>query len=221
MGHLDTHLREHPELRDKLRSNSIVAGIAGNLAEQRQAILKEQQELEAAKAAATAKEQELLDLAENDPEEFAARFRTQAQADKAKAELENLRAKEEQRIAGHIGLAVRDLPELQTLDLSEQRKIADALARVPSDQVLGVYTRTVIDIAAHRRALALAEAQFPTRLEAEKQAWTAQQNAVRIRNGAAPNLGVAARTPASDEPDFRADPMGYIKWAETQRRLSR
>lgn len=218
MAQLSAHLAEHPEDQERFRSHGIVNGIVGEmadkLAERKQSVLREREALEAAAAAARAKEQELLDLAENDPEAFAERFRTQAQADRALKELKDHENLVEQRIAGQIGLAARDLPELQTLTIPEQRKIADALSGVSSDRVIGVYNTVLIDIAADRRAETRMEREFPTRLAAEVEAKLAETNAARLRTSAAPALGTAARLAASDEPDFRADPMGYLSWIQ-------
>ena len=211
-SHLVKGTPEYEERLAKLRSHQVVAGVAGSIAASMRRADDEQARLAADAAAAAAREKELLDLAENDPEEFAARFRTQAQADKAKQELENLRSKEEQRIAGQIGLAARDLPELQDLTVAEQRKIADRLAGVPADRVLGAYNTVLIDVAADRRASARLEAELPVRVAAEREAWAAESNAGRLRTNAAPGLGIAARPPTPDEPDFRLDPVGYLNW---------
>lgn len=220
--HLAKGTPEYEERLGILRSHGLIAGVAGSIAESMKKADNERAAADAAIEAARAKEQELLDLAENDPEEFAARFRTQAQADRARQELEDLRTTEQQRIASQIGLAARDLPELQDLDLAEQRKIADALAHASADQMLAVYNAVLIDITADRRATARMEAEFPNRLAAELEAKEAETNAQRVRNGTAPSLGVRAREPASDEPDYRLDPVGYLKWIDAggRRRLA-
>ena len=221
LAQLNAHLtKESPDYSEKiakLKGHSVVAGVAGSIAESMKRIDSEQARLDAASKAASDKEEELLRLAEEDPEEFASRFRTQAQADKALRELEELRTKEEQRIAGQIGLAIRDMPEMQNLTLSEQREIANALAGVSADRVLAAYNAVVLKVASRRQTASLIEAQKPAWLAAEKEAWVAEQNGARLRSGVAPALGIAPRPPASDEPDFRADPTGWLKWNDDQR----
>ena len=106
----------------------------------------------------------------------------------------------------------RDLPELQNLTLAEQRKIADRLVGLGPDQILPAYNTVLIDIVADRRTAARIESEIPSRVRTEVEAQMAETNAQRLQQSAAPRLGIAPRAPRSDEPDFRADPMGYLNW---------
>ncbi len=212
--HLVKGAPDYEERLAKLRSHRVVAGVAGSIADSMRKAQDASAAIEAAAASAKAERERLREMARNEPEAFADQFLSQEEADEVRQKLESLRETEEKRIAGHIGLAVRDLPELQELSLSEQRKIADALAGVPSDQVLGVYTKTVIDIAADKRAEAVKERDYPARLEAELAAAQTAASASRLRSAPAPSLVTGANSPPTDIPDPIRDPAGYVRWID-------
>jgi hypothetical protein len=212
MAHLDAHLREHPELRDTLRSNDIVAGIAGQIA---QGIAQREQQLrevETREEAANRALSEQLDLAENDPEKFAEQFRTETRARIAHEELKQLAANERKTLATQLGRAFDDLPDGK-MTPSQVAQLAQALNGVPDDQIFATYVRVRGDMVAQQRADALTEARLADRLKAEREAWEAEAAAKRAKGTPAPDLrSGSAASKDSDEPDFRVDQKAWDAW---------
>lgn len=212
--HLKKDAPDYAEKIAKLRSHPVVGGVAGSIADQQRRIQAEQDRIEQEASAAKKAQDDLLRLAEEDPEEFAARFRTQAQADKARAELENLRESEEKRIAGLIGVSTRELLGDEPLNVGEQRRIADALARSPRDKVLATYEATMLDILADRRSLTKAETLYQARFQEDYEARRLEENTNRIRTAPAPDLRAATTAVLTDAPDPISDPAGYVRWID-------
>jgi hypothetical protein len=220
---LQTHLnelerlyRERPDAKDAISKHQLVAGIAGGIGDRRFREKEEASNREAAERAIEAEQARLLQLAEDDPEAFAEKFRSEKAAERARKELETLQTKARETVGTHIGRAVRDLPEWKDLTAAEVGRIQRATSGLPEEQVLGVYVKTVADIVADRRA----EQKMDQRVAKEKEAWEQEQAASRVRNGASPNLRRGAPGGA-DEPDFRSDYKGWIKWDEERRKQRR
>ncbi len=225
LSHLNAHLtKDDPEYADKLaklRADRTVAGVAGGIAETMRKAQDAQAQLERQQEAERAERQRLLDMARDEPEEFAAQFLSQQQADDMKRQLEALETKAQTHIAGQVGLVVRDLPELQEMNTNELRRMADAMSGAHGDDVLGIYVKTAIDIAADKRAASKVEADFPARLQAEIEARETANNANRLRSTAAPSLDTGRPSSFTDEPDFRTDPAGYARWVDNGGRRRR
>lgn len=221
LADLNRHLETAPdEVREALRKHQVVSGLAGQIA---QGLASRQVENERAQLAAEAarnREQELLRLAEEDPDAFAAQFRTEKQAEIARKELEEIRLDERRQLTEQLSRANASLPEWGELSPAEQSKVAKAIVNVPSAQVFAVYQAAVVDVIADRRAAKRTEAEWATRLAQEKEAWEAEQAAKRTKSTPAPNLrsGTAAQRD-SDEPDFDTDREEWDRWYENNERL--
>lgn len=203
-----------------LKKHDVVAGIAGSIAETKLSLTREQERAAAAEAAVEAERQAMLDLARNDPDEFAAKFLTQAEAEHAKQEIESLRARERQAIGSRLGRAYRDAPEFQQepLTVSEYEALTKAVMAAKSeDEQLDAYARTMNTFTARRMAKPLAQSEYEARLAEEREAAVAQANANRLRTSAAPPLGIAPSVGGNDEPDFRTDYQGWLRWNDAQK----
>lgn len=210
MDQMQALITEHPDAKQTLRSHPVVSGIAGEIAKR-----QTDQALETERAAATATEnarqrQEMLDLARDDPEAFAAQFLTKEQASAAEKKLKDLQAAERESIHAAIGKATREILGDDEMTKDELEYVATAMAGKPESEVLPAYHKAVVEVLAQRRGRSLADTTVAERLKTERAAWEAEGTARRARTLPAPDLATGAAA-ATDEPANSNSPE-WRKW---------
>lgn len=221
LGSIEAHHKADPKAtRTALRSHSIVGGVAGDIAEQANKEKATREATEAAEAARQKQLDDLLQLAEDDPEAFAEKFRTQAQADKARAELQNLELNAQRAVAASVRENTAKLPEFQEqpLTLEEKERLVKGLKGLDNKAATATYPVLIADILADRRAAKRVESAKPEWLKAEREAWEAESVGTRVRTTAAPTLAAGRVAVASDEPNFRTSPGEWLQWNEKRKR---
>ena len=208
MGHFDAYLREDPELRDKLRSHDIVAGIAGDIAEKLAAQSLDIERQQAAEEGRKQAEANLRKLAKEDPEAFTEQWLADQDSRVAKTDIQRLRFEERKALSSALGRAVADLPEWKEVSTQELADLAKSMTGIPDDQTIPVWQKAVTDLIARKRGSKLAASEVEERVKAEREVWEAEHAAERVRGSPAPNL--RSGEPASGEmPDWRADPAAF------------
>lgn len=218
---LETRAKDHPELVEGLRKHRLVMGIAGELGEKIAQRTLSAKEAAAAEAALKRREQELMNLAESDPDAFAEHWLGEQRGKLARKELEELQSTQDTAVAELVGHAVRDLHDGAELTVEEKTEIANAIAGITDrQQMLAAFTKANARVAARREARSLAEAEFPERLRAEIEARDVANRATAVRTAPAPDLR-RGEPAGSGEPDHRTDPVAWNRWYESTHSVGR
>lgn len=211
------------DVLDRLTKHPKVSGVIGKHA-QRQAqqhaeTFRQQYEREKAEEAARAAEQELLQQAESDPIAFANRFLKEKDAERVKRELAELHTNARKELSAQAVKALSQLPEWGDMTPEEyQRVLHERVANKPDDEALGAFVTAYSEWLADKRATRRLEAWKREELEKEREA-IRKEELSKLRDGeSAPDLARARRFPASDEPDYKANPQAWNDWYERKHR---
>lgn len=193
-----------------LRKHRAIGGIAGSIAERQMAQINQQRDAERAAEAARAARAELEDMAQNRPLEFADKFLSIQEAEKARARIGAVEQNAMKRLMEQVGQAYHGIPEWKELNDDERTKLREAVAAGPDDQALSNFNRTALEIVADRRTASKLE----SRLKEEKEAWKREYEAERLTSETTPGVRRPSRTTSKpldwasmDDKDF----MDYWK----------
>jgi hypothetical protein len=204
------------------------AGILG----QRLGEAKSRWEAEAAAAAAEKAQQdayeklqaELLQMANDDPDAFAERYKKDSAAEKFQRQIRQQIASHGeqtvQQIGRSVGEALRATPGWEKLTPDDHATLLQAVSNLPVDQVLGVYTSKALDILAGVRAREAVDTFRKTELDKDRAATRTEMQAEALLNGARPQIGrVRGSETLSDEPDYNRNPREWDAWYRKKNKL--
>ncbi len=205
---------ENPDQRSallpKLKSHRTVAGIVGEMLER----TKEEDRFKASQQAVLDEQARIRKLAQDDPDAFAAEWLEKATVAEANKKLADIRDTTRTEFIKQIGESLKEMPEFAELTTEDHGRLARALVGVSEDQLLGVFTKTALDLVAEKRSEKKSDAKATARLADEKKAWEAEQRTNRLKQRPSTSAPPPPTPSASstEEPDFRTDPVGYDKW---------
>lgn len=201
---------------DEVRKHPKFAGIVGGERQRWQADYERTQQASAETAARAKAEEELRQLAEQNPVAFADKWLSSEQARQQQERLAALEANARQAIGTQIGAAMHAIPEWESAasDPEVLARLAAAMQGKTGDDVLAAWNTTALGIVAERRANALFEQRVAERIKAERAAWETEAAAQGFRFSERPDLVRAGRHPngADPEPDFLRDAKAWDAW---------
>jgi cytochrome c553 len=198
-----------------LRTHPRIAGIIGNEIQKAIADVKERIKADEGRRAAEEAEAKLRQLAEDDPATFAQQWLTEAQRNDLKRQLEDLRGKTRHELAEKVGQAMHDLPEWKELGDSDMQKVAEACAGKSDDEVIPIFNRTVLELAADRRAKKLFEQWKEKELGKEREAVRTEEAGKLLKGSVAPDQTPPKGTPAKVNVNEMSD-AEFDKYWETR-----
>jgi hypothetical protein len=170
---------------DQLRKHKRFAGILGGTLQQAQATWEQTRKTEEVRVAREKAEQELVELAQNDPIAFAERFQTQREADLARRQLENMQMDTAKKYMHQIGMSVGNTFNLSAEDVA---KIGEELAGKPDDEVLPTFNLAAIKLVTAREAVRMFEEWREKELPKERDALKQELAAERLKGQPAPSI---------------------------------
>lgn len=202
MAALDAFLTD-PDAKSKILAHKTIAGHIGGSAQQIAQRLVEQQQKDADEKASQKQLKQMMKEAEDNPQAFAEKWLKGIKADKSAKEVAELRSTVEEEFGKRIGTAVAAIPEFSELSSEEVTSIAASMAGRPKEEVLGAYTRAVVDKIADKRAAKLLASWKERDLDTEAKARVKEQNARRLASQKGPGISPPSRgARGSDEPKY-------------------
>lgn len=224
---LDLLLQANPDARKELKAHRTLMGIAGDMAHTIAQNMKREDDTKAQREAMARLEAQMTDEAKANPEQFAQKWLAGRQAEKTRAELDEMRSSVEAELGETIGAAVSSLPEFKQLSREEVAALAADLAGKPKHEIMAAYTKAAVNAVAGKRL-----ANEVLRLEAEQAKWRETElkkelaaalqeaNAKRLKRDQAPSLAAGAAAPSSTEPPFDPKPgSAWNRWYEMKNRV--
>ena len=214
---------------DEIRKHPKFAGIVGSEKQrwtQEQAAAQEAQRA-ANEAAQRAKaledaQNELDELYNKNPLEYADKKFTEDQIKRAQDRIKGLQVDARKAVAQQVGSAFHDIPEWQEIvnDPASFSRLTAAIQGVPEDLVIPAWNATATELIAEKRAESKAEARLEERITQERTAWETEMAANGFIASDRPQLlrgrGVANLDP---EPNWRTQPKEWDSWyARNERR---
>lgn len=170
---------------EQLRKHKRFAGILGGSLQQAQVAWERERFQQAQREAAAKAEQELIELAQNDPIAFAERFQSQYEADKARASIENMRQDTARQYMHEIGKTFSS-----TFSLTEEEigRIGEALAGKKDDEILATFNVAVAKLVTEREAQKMFAEWRDKELPKEREAIKKELSGERIRGEVSPSI---------------------------------
>ena len=195
---------------DQLRKHKRFAGILGGTLQQAQATWEQNKKAEEARAAREKVEQELIDLAQNDPIAFAERFQTQREADQARRQIEGLQQETARKYMHQIGQSVGTTFNLSADDVA---KIGEELAGKGDDEVLPAFNLAAIKLVTSREAVRMFEEWKEKELPKEREAIKQELAGNRLKGDAAPSI--RRSTPPPNIKPHQLSDKDFDAWYES------
>lgn len=200
---------------DELKKHPKIAGLVGDLADK--AWRKKQAEHDdAARSRAQAEAEAALErLADEDPEAFAARFKSDKERERAIRQFQSLRNDTRAEFANAVGSAYRDAPGWDDVD---HAKLMQAVAGKPDDEVIVAFhkeaMRQLTEINSKKSAKALYEEWREKELPKEREALRKEIAAEMLKKE--PKPGLTRGKAAGVSNDWASIPIGpeYDRWYE-------
>lgn len=200
---------------EELRRHPKFAGIVGSEKQTWQQQWANEQQARADADARTKAEQELRDLAQQNPVAFADKWLSSEEARQQQDRLTALEASARQQIATSIGAAMHAIPEWADVagDAEAQAYLMAQVQGKGPDEILPAWNKAAIELVTARRARALAEKLVADRLTAERAAWETEAAAQGLVRSDRPDLVRGGRVANADpEPDDVANPREWHAW---------
>lgn len=184
---------------ERLKKHRAIGGIAGSIAERQLADINQRQEGERQAEAMRKAREELDDMAQNRPLEFADKYLNTRQAEQTQQRISAVEQNAAKKLMEQIGAAYHGIPEWAELTDDEKGKLREAVAEAPDGEALPRFNKVALDIVADRRS----SKRLNDRLDEEKKAWRKEWEAERLGRTRGPDLRVPSSTTSKP-----------ISWAE-------
>lgn len=205
-------LREHPRFK----------GILGSELEARRLTWESQNNARLAAEAAQKFENELLELADKDPDALADRLKSDVLTRRQQQEVATLRSGERDQIARQIGQSFRALPEWSELTAADHEEFFKALAGKKDEEIIPTFNRVAAERIAEVRSRKQTAAWQSTELEKQREAIRLEEQNKLLVGGDRPGIGRARGNGAiSDEPNWRTEPQKWEAWYSRQTTTAR
>ena len=172
---------------DVLQSDRRLQSRIGNLGQRFAESARQQIEAEAQRRETAAAEARLLELAEQDPFSFSAKYLKDHATSQARQEVENLRQSEQEALMRAVGTAYGNLPEWRDImaDPDNAQRLAQAVAGRQGADIVAAFNATALDLVAERRS-----AKRPID-DSEIEARVQERLAARLRGETVPDMSAA------------------------------
>lgn len=198
---------------EELRSHPKFWGIVGSELESRRERWEQENNDRLAAEAAKKLEQELLELAERDPDALADRFKTDVLNRQKQQEIASLHSGARGQLARQIGQAYRAMPEWAELTAADHEEFFKALAGKSDDEALAVFNRVAAEKIAEVRSRKQIETWKQTDLQKEREAIRLEEQTRLLQGGDRPGIGrTRGNGTISDEPNWRTEPQKWDAW---------
>ena len=204
---------------EELRRHPKFAGVLGQMVDGAMRRWQADQEGHVSRQAAENAERELTELAQSDPDAFAARFLTDKQREKALGQIETIRREEAKAMARRVGQAYAAIPGWDRLTAADHEVLARAIMGKPDDEVVAAYNATALALLTKYRVEDEASNRMDTwtktKLEHERKAIREEEAAKLLKAEPRPDIRGAMRGPAVVDFNRMSD-ADYDKWYETE-----
>ncbi len=209
-GKLLERIPDEVLLRDQRFNNKV-----GNLLQARLQAERARDDQERADRARAEAEQRLIAEAEANPYEFTQKWLKGKAEETARREFESVQTRARSEILAQVGQSFGVLPDWKELTPAELADVAQSVAGLPEDQLIGAFNAKAIDVIANRRASARAETLARQRLAAEREAWTREQAAQRLNGSPVPNMQAGMTPNTRFDPSKLSDSDFDTWWKQT------
>lgn len=189
-----------------------VNGILGERQQRARQQWEAEQRAESDRAARERAEQELRDLARQDPYAFAQQWLGKDEQQKLEARINDLQGTTKRELMQQVGQVFGTRYALTPDDVAE---LTQALSGLPDAEVLPAFTVKATELAARKQAQTLLAEWRDKELPKERDAWKAEYEAERLKTAAVPDLRSPLGVPAGGPPVHLNDD-DYNKWYVTQ-----
>lgn len=198
---------------DDLRRHPRIAGIAGELAQRREADIRRQIEQEQTERATQAERDRLKRLRTEDPVAYAQEMDAREELEESNQKLAKLKGETQQQFLGRIKAGFEVMPEWKEITQDDLAAIATALAGKGDDEVLGVFTGKVNEILAEKRAIRRFNDWKTKELAKEREAIRTEVSAQLLKGDTQPDLTKPRAHPDGFDPTRLPDDK-YNEWYE-------
>lgn len=204
---------------DEIRRHPKIAGIVGQMVDQAHRSWVNDQEGRVSRQAAENAERELTELAEKDPDAFAARFLSDKQRERALGQIETIRREEAKAMARRVGQAYATIPGWERLTTADHESLAKAIIGKPDDEVVAAYNAKALAILTkyhvEDEASSRVDQWTKTKLEAERKAIREEEAAKLLKAEPRPDMTGALRAPPAVDVSRMSD-AEFDKWYATE-----
>jgi hypothetical protein len=198
---------------EDLRRHPRIAGIAGELAQRREAEIRQRIEQDQAEKAAQAERDRLKKLRREDPVAYAQEMDAREELEESNLKLAKLKGETQQQFLSRIRAGFEVMPEWKEITQDDLAAIATALAGKGDDEVLGVFTGKVNEILAEKRAIRRFNDWKTKELAKEREAIRTEVSAQLLKGDTQPDLTKPRAHPDGFDPTRLPDDK-YNEWYE-------
>lgn len=192
--------------------HSRVAGIIGSHVQKAIEVERQRIAHDEGQRAARKAEEELQELAQNDPVTFAEKWLTDAQRRQMQDQLSNLRSSTRSEFATAVGRAFTDVPEWRELNEADHEALARAIIGKSEDEVIPLFNRHALDLVATKRAQRLLADWKAKDLEKERAAIHQEEAAKLLGGSEAPDMARPKGMPSGVNIKAMTDPEFNDYW---------
>jgi hypothetical protein len=201
---------------EELRRHPRIAGIAGELAQRREAEIRRQIEQEQAEKAAQAERERLRRLRRDDPVAYAEEMESRDELEAAQRNLHRLRGETQQQFLKRITDGLKSLPEWGEMSQDDLAALATALVGKSDDEVLAVFTSKANDLLADKRAMKRFNEWRQKELAKEREAIRTEEAAKLLKGDARPDMMRPKGYPSKFSPADIKDDKQFDEWYERE-----
>jgi hypothetical protein len=198
---------------EELRNHPKFWGMVGSELESRRERWERDNSERLAVEAAKKLEEELLDLADRDPDALADRFKTDVFKRRQEQGVASLRSGAREEMIRNIGQAYRAMPEWAELTPADHQEFYEALAGKKDDEVLPTFNALAAKKIGDVRARKQIDTWRQTDLQKEREAIRLEEQTRLLQGGDRPGIGrTRGNGTISDEPNWRTEPRKWESW---------
>jgi hypothetical protein len=198
---------------EELRSHPKFWGIVGSELETRRQRWESDNAARLEAEASKKLEEDLLALADNDPDALAERFKTDVFKRRQEQGVASLRSGAREEMVRNIGQAYRALPEWAELTPADHQEFYEALAGKKDDEVLPTFNALAARKIAQVQARKQIDTWRQTDLQKERDAIRLEEQTKLLQGGDRPGIGrTRGNGTISDEPNWRTEPGKWEAW---------